>query len=66
MQLFHDLCVNDKPVCHHCQFPDLVRRWAPAATQGAEIDVHHNRYRCAPCVNSKALTPSDKCCNVET
>ena len=28
MQIFHDFCVNDKSGCHHCQFPDLVRRWA--------------------------------------
>jgi hypothetical protein len=27
MQIFHDFCVNDKSGCHHCQFPDLVRRW---------------------------------------
>jgi hypothetical protein len=30
MQIFHDFCVNDKSGCHHCQFPDLVRRWSTA------------------------------------
>jgi hypothetical protein len=30
MQIFHDFCVNDKSGCRHCQFPDLVRRWAAA------------------------------------
>ena len=29
MQVFHDFCVNDKSACHHCQFPELVRQWAP-------------------------------------
>ncbi|MGD1018569.1 MAG: DUF2851 family protein [Verrucomicrobiia bacterium] len=28
MQVFHDFCVNDKSGCRHCQFPDLVSRWA--------------------------------------
>ncbi|HTS17215.1 MAG TPA: DUF2851 family protein [Verrucomicrobiae bacterium] len=32
MQIFHDFCVNDKSGCHHCQFPDLVRRWTTVAT----------------------------------
>ena len=32
MQIFHDFCVNDKSGCHHCQFPDLVRRWAATST----------------------------------
>jgi len=32
MQIFQDFCVNDKSACRQCQFPDLVRRWAQAAT----------------------------------
>ncbi len=28
MQIFLDFCLNDKSACQHCQFPDLVKRWA--------------------------------------
>ena len=35
MQIFHDFCVNDKSACRQCQFPDLVRQWAPGKKEKA-------------------------------